>query len=249
MSADFLAPLVTAATESVEKANAIATEVNGAKEGSQAKSLKEWRENNDHAAAKKYRENVEKAQAAILKWREEVDKIAAAELKFAAPLSEEEISKKKEEYKEHASSAKKALGLLKDVAETLHVEAPEVPALLNFGSGKPAGERTGSTGTRTRWSKVEFALNGGEVTEAKRLSDFVADVKKVSGVSISAQDVSKAIFEEAGTTDPDKITDCNILWSETDKEGKEFSWSLTVYRDPKNVSDDETSEESDSDEE
>jgi hypothetical protein len=248
MSADFLQPLVAAATESVTKANAIATEVNGAKEGSQAKSLKEWRENSENEAAKKYRQNVEKAQAAILKWREEVDKIAAAELKFAAPLSEEEIAKRKEEYKEHASSAKKALGLLKDVAETLHVEAPEVPALLNFGSGKPAGERTGSTGTRTRWSKVEFALNNGPVTEAKRLSDFVAEVKKVSGVTVSAQDVSKAIFDEAGTTDPDKISDCHIKWSETDKDGTAYSWDVTVYRDGKVSTEDTDSEDDDTEE-
>jgi hypothetical protein len=243
MSADFLAPLVAAATASVEEANKIATEVNGAKEGSQAKSLKEWRENSESDAAKKYRANVEKAQAAILKWREEVDKIAAAELKFAAPLTDEEISAKKETYKEHASAAKKALGLLKDVAETLHVDAPEVPALLNFGSGKPAGERTGSTGTRTRWSKVEITPEGGETSEHKRLSDFAAIVKKDTGVQISAQDVSKAIFDEAGTTDPDQITDASIEWSETDKSGTTHKWTVTVYRDPKNVSDDETSDE------
>lgn len=251
MSADFLAPLVEAYSKSATLANQIATEVQGAKEGSQAKSLKEWRETSENEKAVQYRKNVEKAQAAIAKWREEVDKIAAAELKFAAPLSDAEIDEKKKVYKEHAADAKKAKHLLTEVAETLKVDLPEIPALLNFGSGKPAGERTGSTGTRTRWSKVEVTPEGGELVEVKRLSDFAAMVKKDTGVSISAQDVSKAIFDEAGTTDPDKIADVTIEWSETDKDKKTHKWTVTVYRDPKQAdtsSDDESDEDNSDDE-
>lgn len=246
MSVDFLKPLVDAYVADAEKANKIAVEVNGASEGSQAKSLKEWRETSEHAEAKKYRENVEKAQAAILKWREAVDKIAASELKFPAPITEDEKNAKKDEYKTHAAAAKKALGLLKEVSETLKVELPEVPALLNFGSAKPAGERVGSTGTRTRWSKVEYSVDGGEVVECKRLSDVVASIHKVSGVRISAGDLSKAIFEEAGTDDADKITDATVEWSETDSEKNTHKWSITVYRDPKSAdeSDADNTEES-----
>lgn len=246
---DFLAPLVQAYTSDAEAANAIATEVNGASEGSQAKTLKEWRETSEHPDAVKYRENVEKAQAAILKWREAIDKTAAAELNFPAPISEEDKAKKKEEYKEHASAAKKSLSLLKEVAETLKMELPEVPALLNFGSGKPAGERTGSTGSRIRWSKVEFSLDGGDTETVKRLSDVVASVKKVTGKQISAGDLTKIIFEETGTTDPDKITDCDFEFTETGDDKVTHTWKVTVYRDPKKTdAEDNTSEDNDSEE-
>ena len=104
----------------------------------------------------------------------------------------------------------------------------------------------GSTGTRTRWSKVEVTPENGETLDLKRLSDFAAIVKKDTGVVISAQDVSKAIFDEAGTTDPDQITYCSIEWSETDKDKNTHKWTVTVYRDPKNSTEEE-SEESDED--
>lgn len=251
MSAEFLAPLVEAYKAAAEAANQIATEAQGAKEGSQAKSLKEWRETAETPEAKKYRENVEKAQAAIAKWREEIDKIGAKALNFAAPKSEDELKKMREEYKDHAASAKKAKNLLTEVAETLHIEVPEIPALLNFGSGKPAGERTGSTGTKTRWSKVEFVRvspdgERTELQEVKRLSDVTADIRKVTGIVVSATDISAVVFEEAGTTDPDKITSQEIAWTET-KDEKTYKWEITVYRDPKNASSEESSEESEDD--
>lgn len=241
---DFLKPLVDAYVADAEAANKIATEVNGASEGSQAKTLKEWRETSDHADAVKYRENVEKAQAAILKWREAIDKTAAAELNFPEPISEEEKAKKKEEYKTHAAAAKKALNLLREVAETIKADLPEVPALLNFGSAKPAGERTGSTGTRTRWSKVEFSLDGGETETVKRLSDVVSSIKKVTGVVVSAGDLSKAVFEAAGTDDPEKITDASFEWSETGEDKVTHKWDVTVYRDPKKVEKDDKASDS-----
>lgn len=251
MSADFLLPLVEAYKSEAEKANQIATEAQGAKEGAQAKSLKEWRETAETPEAKKYRENVEKAQAAIAKWREEIDKIGAKALNFAAPKSEDELKAMKESYKTHATAAKKARTLLTEVAETLKVDLPEIPALLNFGSGKPAGERTGSTGTRTRWSKVEFTRvnpdgTKSDLQEVKRLSDVVADVRKHTGVVISATDLSNVVFEEAGTNDPDKITSQEFVWTES-KDGNTYTWNVTVYRDPKSAESAET-EESDENE-
>lgn len=248
MSNDFMQLLVDAYKKDADAANAIATEAQGAKEGAQAKSLKEWRETAETEEAKKYRENVAKAQAAIAKWREEIDKIGAKALNFAAPKSEDELKTMKETYKEHATSAKKAHTLLKEVAETLKIDLPEIPALLNFGSGKPAGERTGSTGSRTRWSKVEYVRDGGDVVECKRLSDVVSDIRKVTGVVVSAQDLSKVVFEEAGTTDPDQITSQEFQWTETEKDDntKTHTWDVTVYRDPKTA---ESTDEEESDDE
>lgn len=235
MSTDFLAPLVNAYEAQASEANAIVAKVTGGKAGEQAKSLKEWRETSEDERAKKYRENVEKAQAAILKWTDEINKIGAEELQFPAPLTDDEIKSYKEQYKEKAAAARKAHGLISDVAATLSVDVPELTALLNFGSGKPAGERTGSTGTRTRWSKVEFRLDGGDVVECERLSDVVASIKKVTGVKVSAQDISAAIFEAAGTTDPDKISSQEIDYSATGEDKETHVWSVTVYRDPKKV--------------
>lgn len=247
---DFLKPLVDAYTSQANEANAIVHKVAGGKAGEQAKSLKEWRETSDDPRAVKFRENVEKAQAAILKWTDEINKAGAEVLEFPAPLTDDEVKAHKESYKEKAAAARKAHGLIVDVAATLSVEVPELPALLNFGSGKPAGERTGSTGTRTRWSKVEFSLDGGDVVECDRLSDVVASVKKVTGVKVSAQDISAAIFDAAGTTDPDKISAQEIQWTATGEDKVTHTWNVTVYRDPKNnASEDNESDETTEDNE
>jgi hypothetical protein len=252
---DFLAPLVSAYEATVSQANAVAAEVQNANEGSQSKSIKEFRENSDHPAAVSYREFYEKLQNALLKRREEIAKIAAEELKFKAPLTDAERKAKREEYKPLAANAKKNLTLIKSVAETLHIDVPAVTPLVNFGSGKPAGERVGSTGTKTRWSKVEYqqtAPEKGDLVTVKRLSDFVIEVKRVTGVTFSASDISAAIFEEAGTDDPNKITDVSIVWSATPKDGETVQWDLHVYRDPKteevasDLSDDSDDDDDDS---
>lgn len=245
MSTDFLAPLVQAYEAQAAEANAIVAKVTGGKAGEQAKSLKEWRETSEDERAKRFRENVEKAQAAILKWTDEINKIGAEELKFPAPLTDEEIKAHKEQYKEKAGAARKAHGLITDVAATLSVDAPSLTPLLNFGSGKPAGERVGSTGTRTRWSKVEYKLDGGDVVECERLSDVVASIKKVTGHKVSAQDISSAIFDAAGTTDPDKISSQEIDYSQTGEDKVTHVWSITVYRDPKQATASDTDNESD----
>lgn len=248
---DFLAPLVDAYMTHVTAANKIATEVSQSNEGSQAKSLKEWRETSDNPVAVTTRDNIAKALSAIARWKDEADKVAAAELNFAAPISDADKAARKPEYKSHADEAKVSRGLIEQVAKTLSLDVPELPALLNFASGKPAGVRTGTTGTRPRWGSVEVSRNGGETFTVKNLSAVAADIRKVSGVTVSAGELLKQAYEVAGTDNPENITDVTFGWTETDSDKVTHEWEVTLYRQnpSESVENDDDTEDDDTEEE
>lgn len=228
---DFLAPLVATYLTHVEAANKIAHEVSAGTEGSQAKSLKEWRETSENPTAVKTRENIAKALAAIAHWKDAADKVAAEELNFAVPVSDEEKAARKPEYKEHADEAKVSRSLIEQVAKTLSLEVPELPALLNFASGKPAGAaRTGTTGSRPRWGLVEVSKDGGDTFTVKNLSAVSAEIRKATGVVVSAGELLKVAYEVAGTEDPEKINDVTFGVTETDSDGDTHEWNVTLYR-------------------
>jgi hypothetical protein len=219
-----LVPLVTIYESAVQKANEIAQRV-AASKGDSAKSVKEWRETSDTPEAVAYREWYEKAQAAILARQDEVNALAAKALGIKS-LSEDEVKALEEEYKPFATEAKTAKGLITNMSDLLKTEAPDLPELLRFKSGKPAGSTGGATGIRRpRFDKVE--VNGVAV---KNLSEVSALIKKETGVSVSAKDLQAALFERAGTDDMDKFSDTEIGYEATDKDGKTHEWTITAYK-------------------
>jgi hypothetical protein len=222
-SAGPLDALVSIYVAAVESANRIAQTVQASK-GDSAKSVKEWRETSDDAAAVEYREWYEKAQAAILAKQDAIN-AKAAEALGVKTLSEDDVKALEEQYKPFAAEAKTAKGLLTNMSELLKIDAPEVPDLLRFKSGKAGGATGNATGIRRpRFDRVE--VNG---TTVKNLSEVSALIKKESGVSVSAKELQVALFESAGTDDMDKFSDTEILWSET-VDGTQHNYSITAFK-------------------
>jgi uncharacterized phage infection (PIP) family protein YhgE len=226
MSNDAIAQLVAAATEKFTEANAIAEKV-AKSHGSVAKDVKEARENSDDPTVVKFREWFEKAQAKI---NEEIEKVNAyitgeGGLVKGNTMTDEEVEKAKAEHKELKKSATEAWAAAETVAKILGAEMPEKPEVLTF-SGKPSagGAGTGAGGRRLRFARVE--VNGDEV---KNLSAVSQKIKSMTGKSVSAADLQKALFESAGTEDVAKIGDHTFGWSETDAEGVNHSFDITVY--------------------
>lgn len=224
MSQDAIAQLVEAATAKYGEANAIAEKV-AKSHGSVAKDVKEARENSEDPTVVKFREWFEKAQAKI---NDEVEKINAyivgeGAIVKGATMTEDEIAKAKETHKELKRAAAEAWGAAETVAKILGATMPEKPEVLTF-SGKASSGSTGTGGRRLRFARVE--VNGAEV---KNLSAVSQQIKSKTGKSVSAADLQKALFESAGTDDLSKIGDHSFSWSETDGEGVNHSFDVTVY--------------------
>lgn len=225
MSNDAIAQLVAAATEKFTEANEIAAKV-AKSHGSVAKDVKEARENSDDPTVVKFREWFEKAQAKI---NDEIEKINAyivgeGGLVSGNTMTDAEVEEAKAQHKELKKSATEAWAAAETVAKILGAEMPEKPEVLTF-SGKPSAGGAGvSGGRRLRFAKVE--VNGDEV---KNLSAVSQKIKSATGKSVSAADLQKALFDSAGTEDVSKIGDHTFGWSETDAEGVNHSFDITVY--------------------
>ena len=227
MSNDAIAQLVEAATEKFSAANVIAEKV-AKSHGSVAKDVKEARENSDDATVVKFREWFEKAQAKI---NDEIEKINAyivgeGNLVSGNTMTDAEVEAAKAEHKELKKAAQEAWSAAETVAKILGATMPEKPEVLTF-SGKPSasGSGTGATGgRRLRFAKVE--VNGAEV---KNLSAVSQKIYSETSKRVSAAELQKALFESAGTEDVARIGDHSFSWSETDAEGVNHSYDISVY--------------------
>src|SRR5689334_482083 len=196
MSVDAVQQLVDAATEKFTEANAIAEKV-AKSHGSVAKDVKEARENSDDPTVVKFREMYEKVMSRL---NDEIEKINAyiteSGIVQGNTMTEEEVSKAKETHRDLKKQGKEIWDAAATLAKYTSTELPAMPELLTF-SGKPSSGSGGATGgRRLRFSRVE--VNGVEV---KNLASVCQKIKADSGISVSAADLQKALFESAGTDD------------------------------------------------
>lgn len=223
MSQEIVNALAAIVAERVEAANAVAEKISKTT-GTVNKDAKDVRETSELPWLVEYRARVEKQQAAMLAEREAImARIKAEVLKVESATPEEEEAAK-EEYKTLAKAAREAMKAAKETATVLGLTSPEFPALLTL-AGK---ERAAGSGTGTRRLRfAEVTVNGEKV---KNLSAIASKIHSDTGVKVTAGDLQKALFAEAGTEDMSKISDVNFLWSETDKDGKTFSYDITAIR-------------------
>lgn len=239
MSNDAIAQLVENATEKWTEANEIAAKV-AKSHGSVAKDVKTARETSEDEAVANFREWLDKALAKI---NAETEKINAYILEKGIvkgqTMTDEEVAKAKDEHKALVKAAKESWSAAETVASILGETMPAKPEVLTF-SGKPSsGSAGGGTGgRRLRFSRVE--VNGVEV---KNLSAVSQKIKSDTGVSVSAADLQKALFETIGTEDISGISDAEFAWSETDKDGNTHAYTVAVFRN----TDDDTDSDSDTD--
>lgn len=215
--------LVAVATSEIEAANAIATEVNAAR-GNHAKMVHEIREQSDDPRLVAYRDKREKQEAVMLKMREEADKIAA-ELSGVATLTDEQVAEKEAAYQDHAKAGKGAFGLIKRMVG--EGDVPEVPELIRFKSGK-SGAGAGTGTRRLRFDEVR--LNGEVV---KNLSAVSARIKKDTGNVVTAAELQEILFKEGGTDDLYALNGVEFGLTETDSDGKTFTYNVQVFKAPK----------------
>ena len=221
---DAVAQLVEVAAGKFAEANAIAEKV-AKSHGSVAKDVRTAREESDHAAVVKYREWYEKAMAKINDETEKINALILSEgIVQGNTMTEDEVKAAKEEHKSLLKAAKELWGSAETVAQYTNAEMPAKPEVLTF-SGKPSSQAGGASGgRRLRFAKVE--VNGVEV---KNLSAVTQKIKADTGKAISAADLQKALFESAGTEDIAKIGDHTFGWSETDDDGNNHKYDITVY--------------------
>lgn len=225
MSNEAIVQLVAVATEKFAEANALAEKV-AKSTGSIAKDVKDARENSDDETVAKFRAWYEKAQAQINAKVEEINKyIVDQKIVNADTMTEDEVSKAKDEWKALTKAAKEAWGAAETVAGIVGDTMPEKPETLTFsGKASSASGATGTGGRRLRFARVE--VNGQEV---KNLSAVSQKIYSDSKVRVSAADLQKALFESAGTDDVAKIGDHTFGWSETDADGNTHKYDVTVY--------------------
>ena len=216
--------LLATVADKVKAANDVAGKVAGAT-GEVNKTLKDWRETSEDPRAVAYRERLAKQQEAMLKERDAIDAIGK-EILGVTVLTDSEVEKAKESYKDLAKVAREAVKTVEATAEMLGLTIPDgaMPSLLTFkGKAKAAG--TGTGGRRLRFAEVK--ING---TVVDNLSKAALKITSDTGVKVTAGDLQEALFKEVGTDDVDKFpTDASILWSET-KDGKTFSYEIHCIR-------------------
>lgn len=224
MTNDAITQLVAKASEYFEKANAIASKV-AKSQGSVAKDIKEARENSDDPTVVEFREWYDLALAKINDETEKINKYIVDNgiVEGAETMSEDEVSKAKDEHKDLKKNGNEAWSAAETVAKLLGEDMPEKPEVLTL-TGKASAGGTGTGGRRLRFARVE--VNGEEV---KNLSAVALKIKSKSGKDVRAADLQKALFEYVGTDDMSKINDTTFGWSETDSDGNTHSFDITVY--------------------
>lgn len=222
---DAILALVAKASEYYTKANEIAKRV-AKSQGSVSKDIKEARENSDDPEVVKFRELFDRMMARVNEEVEKINKYIVDNgiVEGVETLTDEEITKAKDEHKDLKKNGNEAWSAAETVAKLLGEVMPAKPEVLTL-AGKASGAgNTGTGGRRLRFNRVE--VNGVEVKNLSAVSQHILSKTKVR---VSASELQAALFETAGTDDMSKINDTEFLYSVTDEEKVNHSFKITVY--------------------
>lgn len=235
--------LVALATDKAQAANTLAERVTSAR-GNFAKSIKDTRENGDEDYIVEYREWEEKVYAEINRRREVVDAKIAESL-GGKSMTDDEIKQAETEHKDLLKEARAAWKAAEQTAGmfsvTLTDTAPELKTLAGRTSSVKGG--AGSGGRRFRFDDV--TINGESVGS---LSKAAHKITSESGVKTTAKDLQDALREQTKTDDPAKMNGTELPYTVT-KDGKNFSFTVTVLHSAADAAADNGEQEESNDEE
>lgn len=229
---DFRTLAVEMYASHVATANAIATEVAASGSGVN-RQIKDLRENpdsvTDASLADAIRKWAETDEALAQKRAENRDKIDSmiAEHEGLTAMDDDTRSEKHDEYKTARSAATTARKLLETMPGYDASWVEDVPALLNFSTGKPSGQRSGGTGGGGFRPRLASAtVNGEDVSvDGKVTYTVIAQhVTKISGTKVQPRELQEATLETAQAENFDNLTEVDFVYS---VDGDNFDISVT----------------------
>lgn len=213
--------------DQVTAANAIAQEVSASSGGvnRQIKDIRDDEETTD-ANILKYREARDALMQRAAEMREKIEAYIIERDGLAA-MSDETRKEKQDEYKalrQSATAARKLLELQPGYDETWLADVPE---LLNFSTGKPAGQRASSGGSfRPRLASA--TVNGEDVSKDGKVTfTILAATLSTKDHKVGPRDLQEAALKEANAEDFSSVRDVDFVYS-VNGENYEISIVLKV---------------------
>jgi len=214
------------------EANAIADA--NASQGKSAQQVKEIRETSEDARLVKFREWLEKQEAAILDARKQADEVALSLLADKGETWDEKTADaKKDEHKVLKKQIADAKSALATILGMSGVEMPEFTEVKNFGGSVSKSGGSGTSGiSRPRFSDI--TLNGVSLKQGDKratLTQVSQKVKSDTGQTVTAGDLFALLTEaNGGNSDYSTMNDISIEFTQTDKDGVVHTYKVTVFK-------------------